>query len=250
MGVVRLPLTDLPAPARYKLVVGLKAAPGSGKRGTATFENDWDIWVYPRTTESRPAAGILVVEELTQEALDSLRAGGKVFLTVPRDRLKGDQRGQVALGFSSIFWNTAWTGRQPPHTLGILCDPRHPAFAEFPTDSHSNWQWWYLISRAGAMILDALPAQLRPTVQVIDDWVTNRKLGLVFEANLGGGKLMVCSIDLANDLAQNPVARQLRHSLLRYMASTQFKPTVNLTAEQVRSLIQPKTTEQATDKQG
>lgn len=99
------------------------------------------------------------------------------------------------------------------------------------------------------MILDALPAQLRPTVQVIGDWVTNRKLGLVFEANLEGGKLMVCSIDLANDLAQNPVARQLRHSLLRYMASTQFKPTVNLAAEQVRSLIQPKTTEQATNKQ-
>jgi hypothetical protein len=21
-------------------------------------------------------------------------------------------------------WNTAWTGNQPPHTLGILCDPK------------------------------------------------------------------------------------------------------------------------------
>ena len=32
-------------------------------------------------------------------------------------------------GFSSIFWNTAWTHHQAPHTLGILCDPRGPAFA-------------------------------------------------------------------------------------------------------------------------
>lgn len=55
---------------------------------------------------------------------------------------------------------------------------------------------------------------------------------------------------LGKRFGQKPVARQLRHGFLRYMASTQFKPTVDLTAEQVRSLIQPKTTEQATDKRG
>jgi hypothetical protein len=31
----------------------------------------------------------------------------------------GDELGKVAIGFSSIFWNTAWTRGQPPHTLGI-----------------------------------------------------------------------------------------------------------------------------------
>jgi hypothetical protein len=80
--------------------------------------------------------------------------------------------------------------------LGILCDPEHPLFARFPTDSHSNWQWWYLIQRSGAMIMDQLPPRLRPNVQVIDDWVTARRLGLLFEARVGRGKLMVCSIDL------------------------------------------------------
>jgi hypothetical protein len=159
---------------------------------------------------------------------------------IPSDAGKGDRRGQVALGFSSIFWNTAWTGGQAPNTLGILCDPKHPALADFPTDYHSNWQWWYLISRAGAMILDDLPTELRPTVQVIDDWVTNRKLGLVFEAKMGRGQLLVCSIDLENDLDRNPVARQLRHSLLRYVAGSHFKPAVSLTADQVRTLVQRK----------
>jgi hypothetical protein len=144
------------------------------------------------------------------------------------------------LGFSSIFWNTAWTQRQAPHTLGILCDPTHPAFAEFPTDYHSNWQWWYLVSRAGVMILDDLPTELSPTVQAIDDWVTNRKLGLVFEAKMGQGNLLVCSIDLENDLDTNPVARQLRYSLLRYMAGSHFEPAVTLTADQVRTLFPPK----------
>jgi hypothetical protein len=167
-----------------------------------------------------------------------LNAGGRVLLMVPPERVRGDPKlGKVALGFSSIFWNTAWTGRQAPHTLGILCDPKHPALADFPTESHSNWQWWYLVSRAGAMILDDLPAKLRPTVQVIDDWFTARKLGLVFEAKLGKGKLLVTSIDLGSGLETNVVARQMRASLLGYMASDRFKPKIEVSADQVSGLM-------------
>jgi len=89
------------------------------------------------------------------------------------------------------------------------------------------------------MILDGLPEELRPTVQVIDDWLTNRKLGLVFEARLGAGKLLVCSIDLRKDLEHSPVARQMLHSLLHYMDSSRFKPRITVTPAQVRSLIVP-----------
>jgi hypothetical protein len=89
------------------------------------------------------------------------------------------------------------------------------------------------------MILDKLPAELHPTVQVIDDWVTNRKLGLVFEGKVGRGKLLVCSIDLESPTGDNVVARQMRHSLLRYMHSSKFKPKVALTPEQLRSLTSP-----------
>lgn len=203
------------------------------------FENDWDLWVYPANVETRPPAGITVVEALDSPALAALAVGGKVLLLIPPNRVRNTPTDPVVLGFSSIFWNTAWTGRQPPTTLGILCDPKHPALASFPTDYHSNWQWWYLVSRAGAMILDDLPKDLHPTVQVIDDWVTNHKLGLVFEAKVGRGKLLVCSIDLEKDLDANPVARQMRHSLLDYMAGPKFKPAVALTPAQIRGLILP-----------
>jgi len=89
------------------------------------------------------------------------------------------------------------------------------------------------------MILDGLPEELRPTVQVIDDWVTSRKLGQVFEARMGAGSLLVCSIDLRKDLEHNPVARQMLHSLLHYMDSSRFKPKVTVTPAQVRNLIVP-----------
>ena len=221
-------LKNLPAPARYKLVVSLQ--------GT-TFENDWDIWIYPPKADTRPPQGLLVTEVLDDKALAALDAGGKVLLMIPPTAVKNAAKDKVVLGFSSIFWNTAWTRRQPPTTLGILCDPKHPALADFPTDYHSNWQWWYLVTRAGAMILDDLPRGLRPVVQVVDDWFTARKLGLVFEARLGKGRLLVCSMDLKNDLDANPVARQMLHSLLRYMAGNRFNPNVELTPSQVRGLI-------------
>ena len=159
---------------------------------------------------------------------------------VGNNQARGDRLGRVEVGFSSIFWNTDWTKRQPPHTLGILCAPRHPALRAFPTDYHTNWQWWYILSHSSALILDDLPEKLRPIVQIIDDWVTNRRLGLVVEAKVEGGKLLICSADLNADLDHNPVARQLLHSLLHYMDTPAFNPSVDLRADQVRSLmVQP-----------
>ncbi len=154
LGSVTIPLRDLPAPARYRLVAGLEGTP---------FENDWDIWVYPPRVETQAPAGVTITSRLDDQAKSILERGGRVLLLVPPGKARGDRWGKVALGFSSIFWNTAWTRRQPPHTLGILCDPTHPALAEFPTESHSNWQWWYLLTRADALILDDLPHDLHPT---------------------------------------------------------------------------------------
>jgi hypothetical protein len=122
-----------------------------------------------------------------------------------------------------------------------LCDPRHAALAEFPTDTHSNWQWWDLCNHSKPMILDELPAELSPIVQTIDDWNTCRKLGLVFEAQVEQGKLMVCSIDLVKDLDQRPVARQLRHSLLRYMSGPHFAPTTSVPMASLQRLFRPPT---------
>jgi hypothetical protein len=118
----------------------------------------------------------------------------------------------------------------------VLLDPAHAAFRAFPTEFHSNWQWWYLVTRAGAMIVDDLPADLTPLVQVIDDWFTARRLALAFEARVNGGRLLVTSVDLERGLDENIVARQFRASLLQYIRSDAFAPAVALTPAQVRSL--------------
>lgn len=241
-AVLRLdqPLSALPAPQRYRLVVELTAPARDASSPAATFANDWDLFVYPPAARvpSAPPADVLVTASLP-DAAARLAAGGTVVLLLPPDRVAPDpQRGPIALGFSSIFWNTAWTNGQAPHTLGVLCDPAHPALAQFPTDPWSNWQWWYPISHAAPLLLDRLPAALRPIVQVIDDWFTSRKLALVFEARVGPGRLLVTSIDLAAaDL--DPVRRQLRASLLAYAASPAFRPATELTPDDLALLERP-----------
>lgn len=223
VGHIAVPLSQIRAPQKLRLVAGIEQT---------DFENDWDLWVYPARAPVEPPPGIGLAHALDEQALDELRAGRKVLLLIPPSQVKTG----IALGFSSIFWNTAWTRRQAPHTLGILCDPKHPALADFPTEYHTNWQWWELVHQAATMELDGLPGPLRPLVQVVPDWFDPKRLALAFEARVAGGKLLAVSMDLETDLDRRPVARQMRASLLRYMASPRFDPPVELTAEQVRSL--------------
>jgi hypothetical protein len=210
-----------PRAARYRFVVALE---------NTTFENDWHIWVYPPKPATPPPGPSVTSSSRPARRRRALRARRRRprFPHDPTRPRPQRRRAKVALGFSSIFWNTAWTRGQAPTTLGILCDPASPALAAFPTDFHSNWQWWYLVSRATPLRLDALPAATKPIVQVIDDWFTARKLGLVFEAQVRRGRLLVCSIDLSDSAGDNPVARQLRASLLAYTAGDRFAPTVTV----------------------
>jgi hypothetical protein len=231
LGNVSVNLRNAHAPARYKLIVTIRDAAG----GARLAENDWDIWVYPARDDVDPPQDVLVTSRFDQQAEKQLQSGGKVLLTLPPETIRNFDPAPVQLGFSSIFWNTAWTHRQPPTTLGILCDPKHPALAEFPTDFHSNWQWWYLIRRAGALRLDGLPKELEPIVRVIDDWVTARPLALAIEGRVGAGRIIVCGFDLTSDL-NDPVSRQMRHSLLRYMAGGSFQPKVEINSNQIRNL--------------
>ena len=225
LGHVSIDLKNTPAPAKYKLVIGLA---GTG------FENDWDVWVYPAQLPSTPT-NILLTASFDEAARRCLRNGGKVLLTLPGEAIRNYDRDPVKLDFSSIFWNTAWTSRQAPTTLGIWCDPKHPALAEFPTGFCTDWQWWYLIHRAGALRLDLLPGGVQPVVRVIDDWVTARPLGLIVEGRVGAGAIVVCGFDLTNG-ADDPVSGQMRASLLDYMASKKCRPAIELTPEQVEGL--------------
>ena len=225
LGNLSLPLAEISKPKKLKLMVSVSG-----------FQNSWDIWIYPaEQSVDHIDEDIRIVKKLDSQTLKFLNDGGKVLLSTVKGSVKSKYGGEIGIGFSSIFWNTSWTNGQKPHTLGILVDPKHPALAEFPTEYHSNWQWWDAMTNSNALILDDFP-QIKPIVRVIDDWFYNRSLGLVFEVRVGKGKLLVSSIDLHSDLENRIEAKQLLLSLTNYMAGNQFSPKVTLEPKAILDL--------------
>jgi hypothetical protein len=165
-----------------------------------------------------------------------LQNGGKVLLLANTSKINSD----VPPGFSSISWNTVWSG-MPPNLLGILCDPGDAALKNFPTEYYSDWQWWDLVSHSRPMLLDSMPQSLTPLVQMIPDWNKNNKIGLIFEAKVGRGKLLMTSIDLEHNMIQRPVARQMLYNLEKYIGSEMFDPLTEISTEKIDLLFDKNT---------
>jgi hypothetical protein len=224
LGNIAVNLSKIAVPSKLNLQVSID--------GTS-FANDWNFWVYPSQTNA-DEKGILITHELNDEAQKRLRKGGKVLLLAAGKVQYGKE---VVQYYQPVFWNTSWFKMRPPHTTGAYIDNTHPIFKNFVTDNWSDLQWWELLNKAQAMQLTDFPKGFHPIVQPIDTWFINRKLGMLFEAQVDKGKIVVCSMDLDSDLTNRPVARQLRYSILKYMQSNEFNPPPVVEALPAKSLL-------------
>ncbi|WP_281336199.1 exo-beta-1,4-galactosidase [Flavobacterium eburneipallidum] len=203
------------------------------KVNDTAFVNDWNFWVYPdKKMESSPS--IYYTTTLDDKAKEVLNNGGKVFLNASGKVVKGKE---VEMHFLPVFWNTSWFKMRPPHVTGMLIQDKSPAFANFPTSFHSDLQWWEIQNRAQVMNLEDFPTDFRPIIQPIDTWFMNRRLALVFEAQVGKGKIIVSSADLGPNLENKPAAKQLFLSLQNYMNSDQFNPKNQLSLDVIQDIF-------------
>lgn len=222
IGKLNIGLSEITEPKQLSLTANV-----------AGYENSWDFWVYPKNHEKIDE--ILVTKSLDQGAISNLNNGGSVLWVIP-ESVKSKNLND-GIGFSSIFWNTAWTNGQKPHSLGILCNPDHPALSEFPTEYHSNWQWWDAMTYSNAIILNDFPKDLQPIVRVIDDWFQNRSQALIIELKVGKGKLIISGVDFFKNIENRPEGKQLLYSLKKYMASDRFDPKIEMDAEELKRLL-------------
>lgn len=234
IGTVTLDLKPFAgaAPRQVMLSISIEGTP---------CRNSYPLWIYPAETSTAVPAGVIVSRSFNDaRTRDHLTKGGKVLLFPPLDKLPHSVPG----GFQCEFWSPMFAEaavkrgetRMPPGTLGILCDPAHAALAGFPTEFHSNWQWWHLVKNSRPIAYDGSPHDFRPVVQVIDNFARNHKLGLIAETRVGKGSMLICSIDLPNH-QDKPEARQLLHSLLQYLASPRFAPRHALDPELLGKLL-------------
>jgi hypothetical protein len=239
LGELRIPLPALTTAAHLELRLSLTA-------GAESVSTAYPLWLYPAISETvagfaeagpvpikteaslrdqrsrlQPPLLVRAFDSATQSALAS---GSRVLLLPDAAHPFANTPGGA---FMSDFW--CWTMfHNKPGTLGLLIDKDHPALAGFPTAEHSDWQWFHLAQASQPLVLDSLPRALHPIVRTNDNFERCHRLGLIFEAQVGPGRLLVCGIDLPALAPQHPEARQLLASLRAYAASDRFQPAVSL----------------------
>lgn len=201
------------------------------------YVNSWDIWVYPKTGQlMQSTADVLYTTTFDAVAKQQLQAGKKVVLLPNPKQVKGRRS-----SFHNHFWNPIMF-KWAPMTLGWLIHDDSPVFDHFVTENHPDWQWWDILNYAKVIELQETPQALRPFIQTIDSYDSNRKLGIGFEARVGGGKLLVLALDTQKDMDKRPATCQLLESIDRYVKSEKFNPQVELDTAFIDSFLTTKQT--------
>ena len=201
------------------------------------YVNSWNIWVYPKTGQlMQSTADVLYTTTFDAVAKQQLQAGKKVVLLPNPKQVKGRRS-----SFHNHFWNPIMF-KWAPMTLGWLIHDDSPVFDHFVTENHPDWQWWDILNYAKVIELQETPQALRPFIQTIDSYDSNRKLGIGFEARVGGGKLLVLALDTQKDMNKRPATCQLLESIDRYVKSEKFNPQVELDTAFIDSFLITKQT--------
>ena len=179
------------------------------------YQNSWDIWVYPE--KQNIERGDVIITRNISEAYKLLNEGKKVLLNPDWKQING-----LEGKFVPVFWSPVHFPKQAG-SMGILCDPANPALDLFPTEMHTNWQWWDLNINSTTLIADSIRGG-KPIVEVIDNFANNRRLAMIYEGKVNNGKLIIASCDLSTDIEKRPVAKQMLISLLNYMNGERFDP--------------------------
>ena len=227
-----------------------------GRYDARRHRNTYDLWIY--TTEKNLdiyKEGVVITSDLTDEVAKKLEKGAKVlwmpttsknFVASADTLSQASNATPYTVGglFQTDYWNyrmfkTICENNKKtvsPGTLGILTNPKHPIFCDFPTEMHTNWQWFPVIKESHPLVLDNFAKGVKPIVQVIDNIERNHKLGLVMEWKVGAGKLLVCMSDLEK-ASEYPEGRAFYESVLSYMRSPEFAPQSEITIANLRKKL-------------
>ncbi|HBF06475.1 MAG TPA: beta-glycosidase, partial [Prevotella sp.] len=241
--------------------------------------NSYELWIYPKiqlganlananfsankkgkknVKTTAASSSVFIVKDLTDGIIDKLESGAKVLWLpvesenfVASDDTLSQANNATPYTVGGLFQTDYWNYRMfkticennkkkvSPGTLGILTNPEHPIFRGFPTEMHTNWQWFPVIKESHPLVLDNFSKDYKPIVQVIDNIERNHKLGLVMEWKVGAGKLLICMSHL-DKAAKYPEARAFYKSVLDYMKSSDFNPTSEITVEDLKKTLAEK----------
>ena len=190
--------------------------------------NQYPVWVYPAVKPVCPD-NVYETKILDEKAVRILQEGGRVYLSP--DSEKECLPSSIRAQFTSDFWSVG-TFSEQEGGMGQLIDEKHPIFNNFPTEFHTNWQWWPMASQRAVIF----PRPIRAIVTEMDSYAYMRPMAQLAEFRCMGGKLLFSSMGLQN-LQQYPEGRALLYAIYQYMGSDSFEPKETLSKEEVRGLV-------------
>lgn len=203
------------------------------------YSNWWNIWVYPERIDNyeeeklMQKGNIIITSVFDEETEKNLMEGRNVLLLPSKEAFLNKET--YPGSFYPVFWSPVFFSSKEP--CGIYCEDKHPIFKNFPTSYYSSYQWKNILENSISVSLTELPIEFKPIVQVIPNYFTNCRLGNLFEAKAGKGKLIICSMDIESELQTRNEARQLRYSILSYMCSQEFTPAQSLSMDNIKSIF-------------
>ena len=215
---ISLNTLQIAKPMRFNLIVRI-----------GEVSNLYPIWVYQKVAPKCPE-GIYETQYLDGKAKEILNAGGKVYLTPPS--VKEALPSSIQSQFTTDFWSVGTFAGQEGG-MGQLIDAGHPVFDDFPTEFHTNWQWWPMAKQRAVI----LPKPCEAIVTVMDSYAFLRPMAQLLECSCGKGRLMFSSMGL-QDLQQYPEARALLDAIYHYMDSDRFVPKQKMEMETLEALVQ------------
>lgn len=221
VGVLEIPLdqlaTDRPLRMNLKVWIGETA-------------NLYPIWVYPPVKPQCPE-DVYEARYLDETAKGILKAGGKVYLSPPST--KEALPDSIQAQFTTDFWSVGTFAGQEGG-MGQYIDESHPIFERFPTEYHTNWQWWPMATQRAVI----LPQRWNAIITEMDSYAFLRPMAQLMECRCGNGKLLFSSLGLQN-LQQYPEARALQDGIYHYMNSENFLPEQKIDLTVFEQLVQP-----------
>lgn len=185
--------------------------------------NSYELEVFPKQDFPALTADGVCVTNDWNEAKNALDGGKKVLY------LSNEIKEKIEGFYCTDFWcypmfrsiSESMGKPVPVGTMGLRIDNLHPALDGFNSEPFSTPQWYDIVTHADCAVLD--DTNIRPIVQMIDNFERNHRLGILFECRVGNGSLLVCTSRLS-EIADRTEAAQFARGILSYAASDVFAP--------------------------
>ena len=188
----------------------------------------YPIWVYRKTTPVCPE-NVYETRAFDVKTREILQNGGRVYLSPDAD--KESLPNSIKTQFTTDFWSVG-TFADQEGGMGQLIDTEHLIFKEFPTDFHTDWQWWIMASKRAVI----LPHPMKTIITEMDSYAFLRPMAQLIEFRCLKGKVLLSTMELHKS-QQYPEARALQASIYTYLSGENFEPAEEITEEELSMLV-------------